>query len=516
MDDLYQQVKAIVWKVMHFRWLALSFFVVACLIGWSVVWLLPNQYEVKAQVYVDTQSVLRPLLKGLAVDNTVKEQAALLMRRTLLARPNIEKVILETDLDLTVTTDKEMERLVLSLANGIEVKGHADRRRPDANVYTVRYVNTNATTAFKVVEELLSVFLESTLGMTRQDSTGAAQFLNRQIEEYRVRLEESDDAIKRFNTKYSDMLPNEKMGFYQRLSQAELILQEAELDQKEARFRVEQLNTQISKIDQKISAAVMENKGQGVADKISALELQLGDLQLRYTDDHPDVISTLSALEKLKNSANEVAPEPSGSKVLVDNPVYQELSVLQSQAEAELAGLGVRVEEYRRRVADLRSRLETFPQIEAEYTALVRDYDVTLKTYQELVQRRESAMISEQADKSGDTVQFRVIEPPVMPLTPIGPNRPMFLSAVLAIAIGIAIGLAMVFAQLRGAIYSKTELQDEFSLPVLGEVSMVWSANQVRRKRFDIVALVVSGLGMLLLFALLLYYQVAIVGMPLG
>ena len=60
--------------------------------GWIGVSLLPDRYLVSARVYVDTQSILRPLLAGLAMQPNVN-QIIEMMGRTLISRPNVERVI---------------------------------------------------------------------------------------------------------------------------------------------------------------------------------------------------------------------------------------------------------------------------------------------------------------------------------------------------------------------------------------------------------------------------------------
>ena len=43
----------------RFRWLGLAAAWAACLIGWLYVFAMPNVYEAKARVYVDSKTVLR-------------------------------------------------------------------------------------------------------------------------------------------------------------------------------------------------------------------------------------------------------------------------------------------------------------------------------------------------------------------------------------------------------------------------------------------------------------------------
>ncbi len=66
-----------------------------------VIYQMPDKYESSARVYVDTQLVLRPLMAGLAVQPNIDQQIAMLSR-TLISRPNVEKLINMADLDLGV------------------------------------------------------------------------------------------------------------------------------------------------------------------------------------------------------------------------------------------------------------------------------------------------------------------------------------------------------------------------------------------------------------------------------
>ncbi len=72
-------------------------------LGWVGVYLVPNQFESSARLYVDADAILTPLLRGLAADSAPTTQLEIL-QRTLLSRPNLEKLISKTDLDLTINS----------------------------------------------------------------------------------------------------------------------------------------------------------------------------------------------------------------------------------------------------------------------------------------------------------------------------------------------------------------------------------------------------------------------------
>ncbi|MBK9469986.1 MAG: hypothetical protein IPO20_19360 [Gammaproteobacteria bacterium] len=110
------------------------------------------------------------------------------------------------------------------------------------------------------------------------------------------------------------------------------------------------------------------------------------------------------------------------------------------------------MQEHEQRVKDLEEKVNSIPVIEAELTQLNRDYDVIRGQHSTLLQRRESARISEDVEQSAGDVVFRVIDPPFVPQTPDEPNKLLLNSGVLVIAIGgaLAIGLLMSLLQPGG------------------------------------------------------------------
>ena len=148
--ELIRNYVRVVWRL---RWLALITATLLCAIGWVGVLALPNQYEVSAKVYVDSSTMLRPLLQGIAVGNNINESNARLMRRTLLVRPNLEKVARQTDMDIKAKTPTEYEQLLIGLSQKISVSGSAN-----SNIYVIGYRNSDAKLATRVVEAVLNIF----------------------------------------------------------------------------------------------------------------------------------------------------------------------------------------------------------------------------------------------------------------------------------------------------------------------------------------------------------------------
>ena len=110
MHELAEQLLSYLKAAWRYRWYGAGLAWTVAIAGWVIVAQLPNRYEASARVYVDTQSVLRPLLAGLAVQPNVS-QIVTMMSRTLISRPNVEKVVRMADLGITVKTPEDREQL---------------------------------------------------------------------------------------------------------------------------------------------------------------------------------------------------------------------------------------------------------------------------------------------------------------------------------------------------------------------------------------------------------------------
>ena len=238
MQDLQQTLTQIldyvkgVWikkrYVIIFSWLI-------CPVGFLYVASLPDTYQSKAQVFVDTRSVLQPLLRGLAFQ-TNPEQEIQMMAKTLLSRSNVEKIARKSDLDITTSTEDEFGDLVTSLTKDIKLSS-AGR----SNIYNISYFNRDPIVAQRVVQETLDLFVEGSLGNSRKDSDTASRFLDEQIAEYESRLSEAEQRLANFKRQYNDILPLSG-SFYSRLQGLKEDLEKTQLQIKQTQQQAESLN----------------------------------------------------------------------------------------------------------------------------------------------------------------------------------------------------------------------------------------------------------------------------------
>lgn len=501
MNEQIQLLRRQMRMVWPYRWAALGLAAVICGSGWLYVLSLPNIYRVDAKIFVDTRSMLRPLLQGLAIDNNSLASSASLMKRTLLTRPNLEDVARKTDLDLTAKTDAEFDAVVTGLAERIKLNGTSQD-----NIYEIAFEDADREKAKRIVDELLNGFLETALGSNRKDTAVTQKFLDEQIDEYEKRLLEAEQRLKEFKQRNVGLMPGEGESYFVALQDAKDLLKSAQLELDEARGRSGILRSQLEGDEPVIGImgddmAVDESLSSQYDERIARLEETLDQLLMQYTDKHPDVAGIREQLAELskrrETELKKLTAERSGGVQLggqIDaggSPVYQEIKLAMAQAEAEVAGLQARVTAYAAEVEQLEKSVDTVPEIEAELKRLDRDYGLNKQQFDELLKRREAARLSQQVDQQADDIKLKVIEPPRIPLVPIGPNRIQFLSMVLIASLGAGAGLAFLLAQLNPRFYSSDELKEIVKLPIIGTVSLVYSQRQRTERRMELAVFAV-------------------------
>ncbi|MFD3390302.1 XrtA system polysaccharide chain length determinant [Alteromonas macleodii] len=474
--------------VIIFSWLI-------CPVGFVYVASLPDVYSSKAQVFVDTRSVLQPLLRGLAIQ-TNPDQEIQMMAKTLLSRSNVEKIARESDLDITTTTEAEFETLVTNLTKDIQLSSTGRD-----NIYNISFSNEEPSTAQRVVQETLDLFVEGALGNNRKDTDTAGRFLDEQIAEYESRLTEAEQRLANFKRQYNDILPLAGT-YYSSLQGLNDELEATRLQIRQAQQQAETLKGQISSSKQNDSFGVT-NRDEPVLstrydERIKSLEEELDRLTLRFTDLHPDVIETKALLESLEESrSKEIEAFLAADGDEQNQPLSElnrEIKLEASRLESQIASLRVKESDLQSKIAGLESKVDLIPQIEAESSALNREYGVTKQKYEELLSRRESADLSRRADVSAEELQFRIIEPPLLPKRPSGPNRIIFYTVVLVLGFGSGIAIAFLISQLNPILIRPKQLLNVSDYPIWGTVTHlnIEQINKTNRNRL-LVFLLSSG-----------------------
>ena len=499
MEELLRQARLVMRGMWLHHWLGL-------LVAWGVglaagitVFVMPDKYEASARVFVDTDSVLKPLMAGLTIQANTEQQIAMLSRM-LISRPNVEKMIRMADLDLGVSSASEKESLIERVTKSLSIKSVGRD-----NLYTMGFVDTDPERARKVVQSLTTVFVESSLGNKRSDTDSARKFIDEQIAIYQKKLEEAESRLKQFKLQNIEIGLDRDGGAGGRLGDLSTQLAQARLELREAENSRDAIKRQLLG-EEPVLLPDMPGMESSVSipdidGRIDAQKRNLDAMLQRFTDQHPDVLNARRVIKDLEDQKRQeiaarrkaAAANPVVASINA-NPAYQQMKVSLTESEATVAALRVRVAEYESRYARAVGKIKLLPEVEAEYAQLNRDYEINKKNYDSLVQRRESASISEGMTDVSSVADFRLIDPPRASRTPVGPNRVVLLS--LALVASLAIGLASSFAasQLRPTFFDSHTLREVTGLPLLGTVSRIVTPAEKQKERKDLLRFF-GGLG---------------------
>ncbi len=501
MQDLFAQLATYILGVWRHRWVALGLAWVIALAGWAYVWQLPEAYVASARVHVDTNSVLRPLMRGLTITPDINQRIRL-MSQTLLSRPNMEKLARMTDLDLRASTEVQKDALVKRLQESISLAGS----RVDPSLYSIQVTDPDRETARKVAQSLITVFVETSMSDKRQDSAGAQTFLERQLVESEQRLVEAETQLAVFKQRNMDVLPGSGGDYYSRLQAERNNLAQARLQLREVENRRAELQRQVEGEDPVFLGSGSGGAESPIGARIQALRQQMDQLLTRYTSRHPEVERLRGLMAELEEEREaELARMRESSSFqfsgLASSPVYQGMRSMLASTEAQAAELRVRVAEYERRVEELAGKVNQIPEIEAEMKQLNRDYEVISSQHQEMLGRRESARLSGDVENSAGDVTFRVIDPPFVPINPSEPNKLLLNAGVLILALGFGVAAAFLLALVHPIVTDARMLASTTGMPLLGTITWNRTGEEKRREVWQLASFAGCSLALLLFFA---------------
>lgn len=482
MEELIRQLQSALKGIWKHRWPAVAVMWLVALLGWGKVATLPDDYQTSARIFVDTQSILKPLLSGMTSVPNVEQQVSI-MSRTLLSRPNVERVMRMVDLDLNAATPREHQLQLDELMNKIKIGGTGNY-----DIYTISYNNRNPKLVRDVVQSLLTIFVEGSFKGKKAESQKAVQFIDDQIKVYEDKLLEAENLVKEFKLKNNGLLPRQGVDYSGQLLMSSDALNTARLELLEAEQARNAIHNQISG-DEPIIGADLNPASIDSPEldaRISALNKNLDALRLQYTELHPDIVAAkrlVAQLEARKVEENKLR-SASGDPGRNYSPMLQQLKVAEAEADAKVAAIKARVQEYGARHARLLAQSNAVPEVESQLAQLNRDYQVNKENYEKLIGRREAAKLSGELSSTTDMMTFKIIDPPTVPATPVGPNRPLLYSVVLAGAVLMGMATALMISQIRPTFLSPAELRERTGLAVIGTVSMNWTETEsIKRKR---------------------------------
>ena len=249
-------------------------------------------------------------------------------------------------------------------------------------------------------------------------------------------------------------------------------------------------------------------------ERLQELRRNLDSLRLKYTESHPDVKAARQAIAQLQAEAAK-SSTPAGksgaaqTRGEITNPVYEQVKVKLVDAEATVAAVQRRLDEARADQERIGKIAQSAPDVLVQAQDMDRDYSVLKKNYQELVARREATQIAHAADTKTEKIQFRIVDPPQVPVLPSAPNRPMFVSVVLLFGIGAGFAIPLALTQLDRSFATVGQLRS-LGLPIVGSVSRLSLGAARRRAAVQLAGVCASAFLLIAVYGTLIALSVGL------
>jgi polysaccharide chain length determinant protein (PEP-CTERM system associated) len=499
MSEVLRQATIILRGTWKYRWLGLLIASAVGALGIVTIKLIPDKYEAAARIFVNTDSILKPLMAGMTVQLNDNQRIGMLSR-IVISRPNVEKIVHSVGLDAKATSKEDSERLIDDVLKVLAIK-----ETGNANLYMLTFRDTVPERAKRVVELLASTFIESGQGNKISDTDAAKKFIDEQIVTYENKLQEAENRLKEFKLRYLGLNPGEGKDYFTRMSEMNAQMNQAQLELRQAEYSRDAFKHGLEKEEHDMAPTAMapSNSGGSIAEidaRIDAIRRNLDALLLKYTETHPDVVATRRVIKELEEQRGQLqlarktndAPAP---QFAASGPrAYDQLKVALAGAEANVGASRARVAEYAARLNRLKESAKLMPQLEVELAQINRDYEINKKNYENLVARRESANMSSEMQSVSGVADFRLIDPPRVSPQPVTPNRLLLLPLSLLLALGAGFAAAFVAMELHPTCYDGRTLREVSGLPLLGVVSVIINESMRRKQRNGLIRFLM-GIG---------------------
>ncbi len=454
--------------------------VVCVLVGAALMMFLPREYRSQAEIGIADPTLSPELLRGVQSFDAKERQRA--VSQQLLSRTVLERVVREEQ----IRPDKPVEDTAAALRGRVEdnivVPQPIGRTgtRDGIESFRLGYVDASPERAQRIANRLATVFVEENSKTKTQQAENTSEVLAQQLRGSQERLTRLQEQLRLKKQANMGRLPDQMNANIQMVNGLRQQHESLSLQLRTEQDRLSMLEGQLEQMKQGAGGAGMTSSG---AAAINAAQTRINELQRQmtqyraagYTDQHPDVIQTkeeLTVAQRELSSARQQNPA-SSAELLTADPIFRQRTQERDSAKLHISTLQRQISQALAQIGSYQTRVESAPLVEQELSTLQQDHDLERTRYQDLSAQHQKALLAEDFTRKQGGERFVVLNPAGLPTRPDSPDLMRLM--LLSLAMGLVLGTAAVIGRefLDRSVHDARVLQNEFEVPVLGEIPRI-------------------------------------------
>lgn len=488
-------------------------FLLLNLVGVVVGLSWPKTYTSATTIYVEDKDILDPLMQGTAVRTPVTDRSRF-AKEVIFGSKVMNQLAEGLGSFSGNLSDIEKEKILN------QFRGRTTVNQTGRSLIRIEHSHPDPKQAYRATKLLAELFISGSHEEKLEESRAAYEFIDKQVKEYHDKLQAVEEKLKTLRTSNLQAgLSGGESNVVNRINQIMTRIDQASEQLRDAEIKKTSLERQLS--GESESTVVVTRTGRMRA-RISELQTQMTALRQTYQDAHPDVVRIRHQIDDLheaikaeeaRRQQGTAGPDGSGSNSAVDegvihNPLYQQLRVELAQTKVLIDTLKARVAEANHLLAIEQNRGKSVHGGDATLAEVTRDYQVNNTLYQDLLRRREQALVSMNINKERQGLGFTIQEKAEIPLRPSGLQFKyvLLISALLSVALpaGLLVALVMFDPRIR----QLSTITEQFKVPVLTVVPHLWSPPEVEHFRNELRWSILLAAGTLGLIAVIVILRV--------
>ena len=495
--------------VFKHRWLIIVPFCLAMIIGIFLSIMLPRVYQASTLILIKPQQVPQDYVQSAIVAANIESRIRTISQK-ILSLENLQELINQFNLfsnpeqDDMFTEDKiaDLRRRVL-----IELQASDTRREADAFSISFQWPDPQKVAA--VANSLAALFINEDLKERKAEAVDTTQFLDDQLQETRVRLQEFETRLGDYRKRYMGELPEQLESNLRILDTLQKQISEREERLRDEKNRLALLEIEIKTQKESLAGGtIVSEKGEAMT--LPQLKNQLYTLQSNYTDQHPDVIrlkAQIADMEaklksgQLKSSGGADINANLNEEQLLTSKILAEQIRQRREIKAEITNLGADIRKLKNEIRIYQQRIERTPKREEELMTLNRDYQNIQESYNSLLNRKLEADVAVNMEKRQKGEQFSILVSAQVPIRPVSPNiKILFILAVMG-SFSTGLGLIFIMDFFDNSLKDPNYFESDLGVSLLATIPKVYRQKDFRLKQLNRFLTVVSLLVAVSLFA---------------